>query len=215
MNVQQPAAPAPTNWFKTALNKVTGSDPAATMTKEGWQAITDAPMPEQPATKAAPNPLQTAPQELIAAANAHINMSSIIKPEQLAVFPEEQRNVLMEMLNNTARMGYLAAHQSSTSAADAALNSRFDAHNKSLPEQFKQLQTQQATAKDPLLSNAALAPAVTHWNSVFTQKFPTANADQIAALTAQYIREVVLDTNQPTKDTATSKPQTNWDELLA
>lgn len=215
--VTPPAPTTPTtNWFQ----KILGNATSATPEKIDWEAATaTTKQPETKPVEQAPNPLTTAPAELIKAAKANINMASIVKPEAVAaVFdtsnPQAQQAALMELLSTTAQMGFLSAHQSSTSAANAALDSRFAAQKAELPEQFKQLQTQQAMAAHPMLADPVFAPVVKAETARFQALYPTATPTEIATVVGSYLKHK-SGLQDPTPATSNEPAPTDWDALFA
>jgi hypothetical protein len=211
-----PAATTPAGWFKNALSIATGSNKAG---KVDWDS---APAAAQQAKQVPPvNTLATPAADLIKAAEAHINVGSVVTPDVMkAIFdssnPEAQQVALMAALNKTAQLGFLGAHQSATAAADTAINTRMAEATSKLPEQFKQWQTQQTAASDPLLSRPELAPTVNAATSMLRSKFPTASASEITALTSQYIKDTVFNGYAPVQaKTVSSKESVDWDKLLS
>lgn len=208
--------PPSTNWAKKAFDAVMGK----TGEKVDWDAtIATKPVVETKPAEAPPNPLTTSPQELIKAAKANINMANIVdKKAVAAVFdstnPEAQQAALLELLNNTAQMGFLAAHQSSTSAANTALESRLAAQKAELPEQFRQLQTQQAMAAHPMLADPVFKPVVDVETARFRALYPTATPTEIATIVGAYLKDK-SGLQTPVAPTSNEPPPTDWDALFA
>jgi hypothetical protein len=206
--------PAQTNWFKQILAKAAGTstDPidwnaAATQATPAAETTN----PNQPPPV---NHLLTPSAELVKVAKANINMANIISKEQLAAFTPEQQTALLHIADNAAQMGYMAAHQSSTSAANAALDARFAEQSKQLPDQFRQLQTQQAVAANPILASPTLKPVVDAETARFRKLYPTATPTELATVVGAYLQDT-LNITAPVSTQSAAPKTTDWDALFA